>query len=308
LPRFIREAASKVPWWARLLIFLLASLILLEWTKNLPDGFFTDLLEALAFAVLTASILGMLLDYGFRKRLAQDVFEVAFGYFLSPKIRDEIQWVFKLERLAENVSYAYRITQHPDNSDKVWVEEKVIKAIRNISNKTNTVPIGMGVQEWFHKEGHSEILDFSYNLGEAGNEPTKLDIGNAEPNDQGYILAIHADDDPELEAGKQLLISWTSREIRWKNDVSVSYSGSASRNTQITVEIEKGLDLDHAVVFQSRHQPEMITISYAPNKGAYKLPGTLLPLQGIRLRWWEKKMSDYWKKGFDVRSGPEHTE
>jgi hypothetical protein len=66
------------------------------------------------------------------------------------------------------------------------------------------------------------------------------------------------------------------------NDQTYSYFGIAAKNPYVTVKIDNSLGLDYMVTFANRNQGELEDLG----NGNYRLSGILLPLQSVRIRWW----------------------
>ncbi len=266
--------------WKTMLVLLLGAILFLMLPYVLTlnsNSIIIVILNSLAIAFITAFVLGLTIELAVRKRLAKDVFELAFGFGLDDDIKNELRWVYGIDRLAINASFNYTIKRLRNVSGKVEMREEVKLIIKNIYYKSIEVNPHVGIQEWFHPEGSSKIESLRYYTKNAGVK----DIEGREMNDKGFILRTKKEL-VKLAKDETVTITWITREIKYISDLTNVSLGTAILNPEVKVNITR--DIFYKVDFQTREQGDIIEI--APNH--YQFSGLLLPNQAIRLRWWEK--------------------
>ncbi len=257
-------------------------------------GFWNEL----GFALIVAGVIGVVIELTFVTQLAKHVFEIAFGYLLRPEIANEVQWIYKLDRLVTDYSHEFTIEKCPENSGKVWIRETIIRTVKNIGDKNQDVKPSLGIQEWFHEEGRSEIIDYQITFEDGKAFSLKngdIAVERPQKHNQGaYILAIKEDKlDKKLAPDKKFILAATYRELRPVSADTVAFWGVASMNPNITVKIPD--DMDYDITFANRNQGELLDLGV----GKWQLNSLLLPSQAIRLRWWIRDDSDKWIQEFD---------
>lgn len=206
-----------------------------------------------------------------------------------------------MDRLVTDYSHKFKIEKH-DGTDKVWVYETICLAVKNIGNKEQDVKPSLGIQEWFHKEGRSEITDYQITFESGETFSLKNgDIAVERPRKHkqaNYILAIKEDKlGKQLAPEKKFTLVATYRELRPTSADTVSFWGIASMNPHITVEIPESMDYD--LTFANRKQGKLRDLG----SGEWRLDTVLLPGQALRLRWWLKNDSDEWQLETDEKRG-----
>ena len=116
-------------WGWRIYVWLfslfLVGMVLMLW----EGGFLVPIRTTIGMALLTATVLGVSIDIGFRTRVTRDVFLVAFGYLLPKEIREEVRWIYGIDRLAVEYSHTFKITAHPTNDEKVLLTQ-IVRRVR----------------------------------------------------------------------------------------------------------------------------------------------------------------------------------
>jgi len=268
-----------------LTIAFIIGLALLLWAGYLKD-LWHEVVKGVGIAFISASIIGIALELAFVTRIAKEVFDIAFGYLLPKEIREELKWIYGLKRLAVDYHHDLALERCKDNPSKVIVYETISRTFRNIGNKDEEIKPAFGIQEWFHPEGYSEIISYklTHNDKEYSLENGGIKVGRPEKNKQSnYILATKEETlESKLKPGDKDKYTFvaTCKEIKHKNDDSVSFFETASMNPYVTVKVPDGMDFD--VTFANRKQGELEDLG----SGHFRLNALLLPGQAIRIRWW----------------------
>ena len=255
------------------------------------------LAQSVGIALITAFAIGVTLDISFRTRLARDVFSEAFGYILPQEIRDEIKWVTSLDRIAISYEHDFFLKPHSTNRDLLVLEEAVKREIKNLSDGPIKVRPSVGVQEWFHHDFESEVLNLAYKHMSGKNELGSGSIADGKAEilshlQGGHIRHARVKDELTVYPNESVIITWRTREAKSKNDAAYSFSGSAARNPSLSIEVDPALNVEYEVKFQSRHQGDLIELE----GDRFELKGLLLPLQTVRVRWWDKGMKAEWEE------------
>lgn len=281
-------------------IAIIVGIALLLWAGYLKD-LWREIVAGLGISFITAGIIGAALELAFVTRIARNVFEVAFGYLLHPEIREEIKWIYEMDKLVTDYSHQFSFEQCDNDPNMVWVSETINRTVKNISNKSQSIEVGLGIQEWFHKEGRSQIISIKLTHEDGtelvSKEDLKITIERSQKTKQGnYILALKDDKlKRKLEPGKKYTWVATYRELRPKSADTVFWSATASLNPHVTVKILD--DMDYDLTFGNRKQGELRDLG----SDEWRLASLLLPGQAVRLRWWIKADSDKWKQ--DIAKG-----
>ena len=280
---------------------LLLGIILILVGHNFLQDLGYEIVLGLGIALITAGIIGGIIEVSLFTKLVRNIFEIAFGYLLPKEISDEIRWIYGMTTLATNYHHDIVIEKCKDIPGKVFTYETISRTIKNIGNKDEEIKPSLGVQEWFHKEGYSEIISFklTHNGKEYSLENGEAKVGRVSVGKQSnYILAI--EENPlkaKLKPGKEPeeTFTWVAsiREIKHENEQSISFFGTASMNPYVTVKVPDGMDFD--VTFANRKQGELEDLG----SGHFRLNSLLLPGQAIRIRWWNINDSEKWKQEID---------
>jgi len=265
------------------------------WYKFLPIGIFViaglvggilisvfskDFLHELGFAFVVAAIIGIIIELTFVTQLARHIFEISFGYLLPKEIAGEVKWVYELSLLVEDYRHDFVITPHPQNANKVIMSEKYTHTVRNITNRKQEVFPQTGIQEWFHPEGDSQVTSFTVTHNKKTMSLTNKQIKS--DWDGKCIRGVQSSRKFDLAPNDAYTVVADIKEIKYLNDQTYSYFGIAAKNPYVTVKIDNSLGLDYMVTFANRNQGELEDLG----NGNYRLSGILLPLQSVRIRWW----------------------
>ncbi len=278
-----------MPYIAFLFVFLVGVLVVFAVSMWWDSGLWGQVFLGVGIALITAGIIGIIIELAFITKLAKHVFEVAFGYILPPELREEVKWVFGLERIAEESRHIFTITRHPTSKDKVIMNEEFTREVKNITNKSRQETFGIGIQEWFHPEGDSRIKSLTVTYGKKRwsieNEKVRLSKRGKPP-----ILQAEITETFDVKPRETFSVVTEIEEIKYENDQTYSYYGTALKNPYVTVRVPK--DMDYDVTFANRNQGELQDLG----NNVYRLNGTLLPLQAIRIRWWRIADNEKWLK------------
>lgn len=294
LKNLAKRGASRMQSYWVLLLVLLAGVFFL-WVSTEIIGDAGDIIQDIGKSLIGAFALGLTLDIAFRTQIAKDVFQEAFGYFLSPKIREETRWITSLERIATHTLHEFTLNPHPSNTGKIILEESVTREIENLTNKCIKFTPLVGIQEWFHQRETSKIISFTYlhlkNNEEIGSGSLSGgEVLEHETLEDGYL---HHAEAKELDVypGEKVTVRWGARQIKYKSDSTYTHTNTALLSPRILVKTHPDLDLNHKVKFMSRHQPKLLDLG----DGEYVLPGLLLPSQAVRVRWWDPIAKEEWE-------------
>lgn len=283
-------------WFIGILLFGVVLLFVAEYWLG---GRAREITIGVGISFVTAAIIGGVIEIAFVSRIAREVFHIAFGYLLRPEIRKEITWIYEMDKLVTDYSHQFTIEKH-NKEGKVWVYETITRTVKNIGNKSQDVRPSLGIEEWFHAEGRSEIIDYqiTFDSGETFSLKNR-DIVIERPKKHkqaNYILAIKEEKlSKDLASGKTYTWAATCRELRSESADTVSFWGTASMNPHITVQVPEHMDYD--LTFANRKQGELRDWG----NGMWRLNTVLLPGQAIRLRWWPKSDSATWQREIDEK-------
>lgn len=171
-------------------VTLLLGVLLLIIAEYWLDGRAREITIGVGVSFITAAIIGGVIELAFVTRLAQNVFEVAFGYILRKEISEEIKWIYGMTRLVTNYRHDIVIERCGNNPSMVFMHETISRTCKNIGNKDEPIEPSLGIQEWFHSERRSEIT--SYKLTHDGKEFSlenkKVKVGRPSKNKQSDYM------------------------------------------------------------------------------------------------------------------------
>ena len=271
----LTERAKGLKW---LLIVATVCYILGVWNPpNTPP--FQIAMFSIGSAFIVAFILGITIDWWMRKSIINDVFKATVGYMLPDELKPEMEWVYKQDVIAMKHNQKYRIKIFKNNL--VIIEVTINRTLRNISQRQVPIEPSLSIDEWFHSEKPSEILEFSW----IGNKNT-----NCKQVKGTHTLETKCDDTNRISlAPQQEIHLWNKfTETKHINDLHTMHFIYATKDPFVDVEISDGLDI--SVEFASHEQHTINRVG----RNAYILNGTLLPGQQILIRWWRTENSEKW--------------
>ena len=282
------DSSSKwIKWWP-VLIFLLIALVggvvVAIW-----DGWAQDI----GIALIIASVIGATIEVTFVTQLAKHVFEIAFGHILSPELQGELRWIYDTSFIAKDYRHDLVLQVEPTNPDVVVAQTTITRTITNISGRTQEVKAELLIPEWFHKEGRSHITSYeiTYDGEQFSLANGRVQVYHHTDIDQSnYMLMTKGEKDIKVGSGKSF--TWVAKYEEYKriNDECHIFNRITSQGAYVTVCVPDCIS--YHVMFGHREQPKLESLG----NGHYRLPGTLLPWQFIRIRWWRNADAEKWKQ------------
>lgn len=260
-------------------VFLLGIIALLgSYTMSQKGVGDQQLVHDTGIAFMVAGILGISVDQTLRRQLAQDAFKASIGYLLPDELRNEMEWIYNCHILCVEHSQICELYHIDDET--CGIKTKMLRKFRNVSSSKESLALGVGIDEWFHKTGISKILAFGY---------TKL---NTKSDQFELVRSTHSvtvkEQKVDLAPGEEITAWFEVEEIKRRNDVQDWVFACPTLNPTITVRAFEEILID--VGFGYRTAGEEL------GTGTYILKGTLLPSQRIEIRWWEKEKGERWLK------------
>jgi hypothetical protein len=139
---------KRSAWWfylGLLGIFLLGfGLIFVNHHYEATNKLIVGIFEPLGHAFIIAAILGVTVDLFVKVRLlreaSNDIAKYLIGYKLPEEIQDRIKEIMGATLIRKDVIIHYKMTQSPQNPDKLLVEVKYEHQIENLTNSTIDYP------------------------------------------------------------------------------------------------------------------------------------------------------------------------
>lgn len=251
------------------------------------QSWWTSTIIELGSVLLGIGVIGIAVDIGFQSKLAKDVFQGAFGYLLHPALRGELRWIYEFDRIVTD--YDHEIEVIPiQGSEKVIVRETIRREIQPLE-KAIHMKLGGGMPEYFEPDGSTRM---NFCTISCEGRP-QLSIGNGITVKQMWeygkpILKFETDDEVLLEPNKPITQLWQSEVIRSRCDDIYSFFGTAALGATAHLVLPEGFD--GKVLFANAHQGEMQDLT----GGHYRMKAMILPLQAIRIFWWDKAKTEGW--------------
>jgi hypothetical protein len=243
--------------------------------KKMGDS---QLVHDLGIGFMVAGILGATIDQILRRQLAEDAFKASIGYLLPNELKGEMEWIYSTHILCTEHNQVLELRKAEEDTCVLHVS--ILRKFRNISSSNELAPLGLAIDEWFHKTGRSsKILSFGY---------TKLGIKNenfAIIRSAQSTLSIKEQKVP-LAPNEEITVWFEVEETKRTNDVQLWVFSAPTLNPTVTVKAFEGIAINAG--FGYRIQAEEL------GAGTYRLRGTLLPSQLIWIRWWEKEKGEKW--------------
>lgn len=286
-----------------MIVLLLIGIIFILFSySRLNQSLPSKLTHDLGIAFVVAAILGTTVDQFMRQSLAEDAFKASVGYLLPEELRPELEWIYNTTLLATSHRHDLVIESCQDNPEVVIVHGTISRTIKNIGIQHIPITCDLGIPEWFRPEGRSRIVSYKMSSKDDNKELSlenhKVEIARHQDVKLGnYILTMKSDEKITLRPNKTC--TWTAEyeEYKHKNDETHIFSRIASKDSYITVRVPT--DMDFHVTFGHRDQDELEDLG----NGHFRLNGTLLPLQFIRVRWWNINDAKVWQEEMDKLHG-----
>ncbi|HEX8084567.1 MAG TPA: hypothetical protein VF529_09780 [Solirubrobacteraceae bacterium] len=236
-------------------------------------GIPAELVGALGEAMVVAGLLGVTVDFFFKKELARDAFEAGLGYVLPVAMRGELSWMVGQQLLC--VEFDQHFTLRPDGDDCLILSVDVYRRVQNIGSKKVDYEPPFELDEWFEtgdSANQSEIGSVEFFRG---NAPLERELKTIR---KGHTVEAKVEG-MTLAPGEVVRVRCAGREIKRRN-------GSCSQTVTTpvvrpTVSVESCDDIDVDVQFGNCG--ECVRIG-----DRWQLQSTLLPHQVITVRWWER--------------------
>jgi hypothetical protein len=276
------EDTTQRRWLIPALLSIVLLVFLFVWNQlehHEFHGFWWDFLRRGLEAGVIAMILALTVDTLLKKEFGRDVFLASIGYLLPKELQPEMRWISQLRVLCTQDVMICELTAIGD-SVRFHVHRKQV--VKNISHSAYSLPIGLGIDQWFRGEADSQIIRFSYVVGDGR---SGLHSGPGKKSQFGMNLPDSFESHVTLEKDQEITISSEFEEIYPRNGywfMHVKYPTSAAR---VTVRCPD--DLGAFVDFANREGKNALKIGYD-----YVCPFTLLPYQRTAVRFWDKKQGE----------------
>ncbi len=286
--------AKNVLWKTHPLVFMvmvfLVGLVLLVASLFMPGelyGALKTFFNELGIAIIIAAIIGIGIEYGLSQRLAEDAFKASIGYILPKELRGELEWIYKQEIIAKKHKETVTIT--PINDDLVEIVVEINRTLENISDHTVTyVPI-IYIDDWFHTEHRSKIIEFGW-TGKNGDRRGDYDITHDECH-----LQVIAQKNKEilLKRNESIDVWYKYKMTKHSRDVYTDTFLLATCDPFIKVVVPDGFKTDVTFALHKEEKKKQ----QGTNK--YQLEGILLPGQEINVLWWKIEDAEIWMREKD---------
>ena len=249
-------------------------------------------LRDIGIALLITGGLGLTVNKLLSQQFAKDAFNASMGYLLPPELKPELEWIYKQDIIAEKHKETVEII--PFSDDLVIMKVKLNRTFKNISHHRVPFTPMVDIDEWFHKECRSEIVEFGWTGKNVDYEETHTERNlHAEAKKSQKIWLKHND----------TIDMWcTYKECKHIRDIHTDTFLSATCNPFIEVRPPKGFQMD--VTFAT-HKEEK---KRSQGTNRYELEGILLPGQEINTSWWRPEDSEEWKREIDKKHPTEKSD
>jgi hypothetical protein len=233
------------------------------------------LITELGTDLIIAGVVGGVLEWRFRHKVLEDVVGEALGYLLPEPIRSEMIWIYALNLVRTNYTYCFSL-EHVD-AETVRLTESLHYDLENRSSESKSVELSRNVDEMHYAGERAQIINAGYVRGAEREEFTGAKLAEHLRND-GWAITFSKQ--IELHPQEKVTVWFDTSQIRRFSDRETVVMIQAVERPQIQITVPEDMQYDISV----QHRQRLTRIS--PN--GYRLEGSLLPYQGISLRWWPK--------------------
>jgi hypothetical protein len=233
-------------------------------------GWFAELLVGLGINLIAALIVILLFQDPVQKLIHRDAFRAVMGYMLPEQLRGELAWVYGFKTVCTETRCTVTLGQSGDPL-LVKMRLRIDRTFENKSGAADKFNLSFDLEQWGH--GASEITSFRYRT--PGGD--WIESSESRPTGTGGIEVVPVP--MTLKPGEQARMIAEGFEIKQRNDeYTLVFLRPSDRPEIIALSEIDGMTID--VTFGSRHPKE------TADHGHFILPGTVLPYQGTRIRWW----------------------
>jgi hypothetical protein len=258
------------------LVLLGVGLLVLASAVKLPKPL-KELIPAFGASLLIGGVLGATVDRWLKARLLRDAFKSLFGYVLPEQLRAELDWVYTRDMLCDRSDLTLTVTPIAD-SELLNIRIEWHRDLRNITSGSVKWRPRLSLDEWFHAGRQSRITALLATQDGVTHESTEAELPKHGPPDPTIVTA-QLDKELSLKPGERITVIAEGEETRYVSDAWFLHVRSATANPRVTVHVPPSLCWH--VRFENRAESvnELGPLTR-------ELPGTLLPGQGIQVRWW----------------------
>lgn len=270
----------SVPLWAALSLvgFIAVALSVLKTGNKFIDDFLLHFLTAIAIAC----IIGATIDLYLKRKLAEDVFEAAFGYALPNDLKEEMRAIYSNKVICKK--HIQHVKLEKVGEDKVRITVSLERELQNVTDNTENFSPKLGINDWFLAGYTSRILEVKYRID--GLDSVAVDLRkNIEKRDGGMFLRL--DKTLRLRPRQKITVWQSYEEYMVQEAQHVVQFSHATLNPSVQIEAPP----EFTVTVSASHRSPMQASMYG---GRYDLPGLLLPHQPIVVRWWRRQQNDHW--------------
>jgi hypothetical protein len=240
------------------------------------DYFPIKVFEAIAISCLVGTFIEVFLH----REFGREVFLASVGYVLPKELRPEMRWLCTLKQMCTQDVMICSLT--PIGASSVTLHVHRTQVVKNIGLNDLPLQVGLGIDEWFRREGESRILKFTV----VSERQSWAHSGD--PKKSEYGINLRDDTPPVLLAkGQEVTIVSEFEEIYPRNGSFFMHMKYATSGAKVTVRCPQDLGFD--VNFANRQGKNALR-----SESDYTCPFTLLPYQRTTVRFWDKTLSAAW--------------
>ncbi len=269
---------SQLKWLYLLLMAMAGAVILaLDWYFDLGGA-----VKEIGIAILAAAMLGATIDLWLKKQIVRDVFAAAFGYGQDQDIVNELRALSQIKMVVTSYSVDLELLPVDNQPDELVARVHIRSTFTNKGNKSEPVPLRLGIDEWFGSKPGSIVRYSLYtSSGQRYDGPPKVEkteFGQRIAEVPEVVLPENGTCDVEMQF----------EEIKRRNDSMIGIMRNCTKNPRISITACAGVSATVSFINRGKdQQSEQV-------KDVWVLRGTLLPFQAFQMRWWDKTQSAQW--------------
>jgi len=259
--------------------FITSIALLVALQQSLHGFWWGDLIIKVLEAIAISSVIGFALEEALLREFGREVFLASVGYVLPKELRPEMRWLCQLNEMCTQDLMICNLTPIGD-SVKFHVHRTQV--VKNIGQNRYVLKVGLGIDQWFRRDGESRILKFAFvTEGQSWSH-----TGNVKKSEFGMNLPDGVPD-VLLEKDQEVTISSEFEEVYPRNGYFFMHIKYATAGARITVTCPDELGV--YVELPNRVGHETLRVGHD-----YVCPFTLLPYQKMAVRFWDKNQSAAW--------------
>ena len=214
------------------------------------------------------------------------MFQASVGWLLDKEFKNEMRAIYNQKAMCDSHEQTVSIKRHP-KSGGVELECRLARRLVNTAGETISIPLGIGVDEWFGKQ-RSKVNSFEYQkMHDAKVVVPKKQLASKRIARDRPVVGVK---DRKVKLGPDEYVwVWISySEFKPLNSDHNVHFAHLTRNPIVTLRYNDGLK----AVASFPHETSDNKLMNLDDR--YEFRGLVRSNQEILIRWWERKKFKSW--------------